>query len=70
MLRETETKLKASLVEALKQWWEQLDSPDLEGVGYTGDNFIDIMATAALCVLLGITDAQDLLENEGLLKED
>jgi hypothetical protein len=64
MNRTSETKAHASLTEAMEAWWEgaaqSLDVP------YVGDNMAELMATAALTVLLAMADVYEtmLVNNE------
>lgn len=68
MKRETENILKTTLTEALDIWWENLEIPEV--LPYLGENAIELMASAAVAVLLAIADAQEYLYQEGMIKEE
>lgn len=60
--------LHRSLTEAISGWWTE-EAPTVN-TPHVGIGLFDAMAEAALSVLKGIDDAQDSLEEEGLLKEE
>jgi hypothetical protein len=66
MERKDETKLLASLTEALENW---LDGPaqEIGGLPYAGDNLSELMARAAMAVLAGQADVYDTLRRNGEL---
>jgi predicted RNase H-like nuclease (RuvC/YqgF family) len=66
--RSEATKLRASLIKAIDDWW---DRDDL-GVArpMLGDSTLIHMADAALVVLLAVDDLYETLGNEDQLKED
>ena len=66
MERKDETKLLASLTEALDAW---LDGPaaDASALPYFGNNLCELMARAAMAVLLGQADVYDTLLRNGEL---
>lgn len=68
MNRSEETKLHASLTEAIENWW---DGPAQEagGLPYVGDSIAELLADAALTVLKGMADVYDALRRNGELKE-
>lgn len=70
MTRADENKVKLELTEAITSWIDETELPGTCDMPYLGYNIAEIMATAALQVLLGVADAQEYLEAEGLLKED
>jgi hypothetical protein len=69
MERRTETKLLASLTEALENW---LDGPaqEIGGLPYAGDNLCELMARAAMAVLAGQADVYDTLRRNGELADE
>ncbi len=70
MKRSEETKLRASLIEAIERWW---DGEVMEATGATvplvGDATLVFMADAALNVLLAIDDVQTYLRESGQMVE-
>jgi hypothetical protein len=67
MERTNETKLLASLTEALEGW---LDGPAQKiGLPYVGNNLCELMARAAMAVLAGQADAYETLLNSGELAD-
>lgn len=63
MTRADENKLRVELEQAIN---ECLDSTEI-ALPWVGDNICEIMAAAALQVMLGIADAQKYLEREEML---
>lgn len=68
MKRESENILKTTLTEAINKWWETLDLT--EPLPLVGENVPELMATAAIAVLLAIADTEDYLRQEDMLVED
>lgn len=69
MNRTTETKLHASLTEAIEQWWEE-ESQETEELPYVGTNVAELMAQAAMAVLAGMADLYETLHRNGELTDD
>ena len=69
MERKDETKLLASLTEALDAW---LDGPaaDASALPYFGNNLCELMARGAMAVLLGQADVYDRLLRNGELRSE
>ena len=61
-----------SLADAIDEWHTKNDKMIAEhGFScWVGENYTERMATAALSVLFAIGEAQDFMDDEGLLKED
>lgn len=70
MNRQTEEELKVSLTRIIQRWLESDDAGDRTDMPYLGAGAAEAMASAALAVLRGIADAQEHLEQEGMLKDD
>lgn len=68
MNRKTENELKVSLTQAIESWWDRVSKESGDSLPFVGDNVYEIMAAAALLVLVGIADTQDYLHNEEILK--
>ena len=60
-------RVRLSLIDCMNAWLSGADNEGLE-FPYTGDNVTAIMADAALAVLRGIDDSQEILIREGMLK--
>ena len=60
-------KAKIQLKEAIESCFNEGEICEYRS-GYVGDETINLMAEAALSVLLGIEDAYEYMEREGLLK--
>ncbi len=60
-------KVKVILKEAI---WEAFDETELESgrEGYIGDETVNLMAEAALSVLLAVEEVQVYLKKEGVIK--
>lgn len=58
---------KVSLTTAIDRWIE--DEADFIKFPWMGHNVAAIMAGAAIAVLIGVSDTQDYLSKEGLLKD-
>jgi hypothetical protein len=67
--RTEETKIRASLIQAIDQWWEQ---GDIGGAPrpVLGDSTLVHMAEAALGVLLAVDDLYEALRDSGELKDE
>lgn len=63
MLRADENAAKTELQQVIQTWIEETEIK----LPYMGDNISEIMANAALQVLLGIADTQEYLESEEML---
>ena len=68
MKRETKNILRTTLTQAINEWWDKLELD--EPLPYVGDNIAELMASAAVAVLLGVADAQDFLYQEGFIREE
>lgn len=68
MKRSEETKLRASLIKAMDDWWERDDL----GVSrpMLGDATLVHMAEAALGVLLALDDLYETLRESGEIRDD
>lgn len=68
MKRSEETKLRASLIKAIDDWWEREDL----GVArpMLGDATLVHMAEAALGVLLAVDDLYETLRDDDMLKAE
>ncbi len=65
MLRATENEIKTELQQVIRAWIEETEVR----LPYLGENISEIMANAAVQVLLGIADTQEYLEQENLLTD-
>jgi hypothetical protein len=68
--RAVEDQLRASLTEAIDNWWDGAAQAADENAPEIGDNTLALMAEAALAVLLAVADLQMYFEQNGLLKEE
>jgi hypothetical protein len=71
--RSDEEKLRASLAAAINVWWDA-DKIGATATGvplpYVGEDTFTQMANAAAAVLIGIADAQETAQRDGMWKED
>ncbi|MCB0176181.1 MAG: hypothetical protein KDJ97_37125 [Anaerolineae bacterium] len=65
MLRADENIAKIELQQAIQTWIEETEIK----LPFVGDNVVEIMANAALQVMLGIADTQEYLEREDMLSD-
>lgn len=63
MLRAEENIAKTELQQAIQTWIEETEIT----LPLLGENIAEIMATAALQVILGIADTQEYLESQEML---
>lgn len=68
MKRSEETKLRASLIRAIDDWWERDDLGVSRPV--LGDATLVHMAEAALGVLFAVDDLYDTLRDDDMLKAE
>lgn len=68
MKRSEETKLRASLIKAIDDWWNQTELGVSRPI--LGDATLVHMAEAALGVLLAVDDLYETLRDDGELKEE
>ncbi len=61
-------KIKVILKEAIDKAFEKPELEDRES--YIGEETINLMAEAALNVLLAVHEVQEFMKGEGLLKDD
>lgn len=69
MNRATEDYLKMSLTKAIEGWLETVASQEERPfqMPYLGDNIAEIMAQAALTSIRALVDAQEYMQENGLL---
>lgn len=61
-------KLTAALTEKIDEWWD--GEFGLANIPLMGENTTSFMAQAAIAVLKSVSDSQDYLRGEGMLKDD
>jgi hypothetical protein len=66
MLRAVEESLKVSLTETIDTWLEEVSGEHT--MPYQGDNLAEIMASAALAVIRGMVDAEEYMQQNGIMK--
>ena len=70
MKRSDEDRIKASLVEAFENWWDNGAQATAVRMPYISDELFHRMADAALAVLAVLDDIQDSMVADGLVSPD
>lgn len=70
MTRIEENQARLELTNAISAWWNETELLTSENFPFVGENFCEIMASAALQVLLGVADTQEYLRREEMFVED
>jgi hypothetical protein len=68
MLKISKSKLRVSLSDALLSWWERA-TMDIEDPPFLGDNGMEILADSVINVLEGISDNNEYLKSQKLMKD-
>ena len=70
MTRTEENQARLELTNVIDGWLNETELSMNEHFPFVGDNISEIMANAALQVLLGVADTQEYLRREEMFVED